>query len=493
MTGDPLDRFLHHAESGPERLCIQESERQISYSEFAAIVRRMAHSFSEAADHPKVLIHLPQSAEAYAAMFATLMAGGFYACSNAEWPPERQARVAGLFRPDVIVTDNPKAAVALGCPQPHRIITCDALAAGELNTPKPPHDLAYVMFTSGSTGMPKGVMIPRSGLAHYTAWALDAMAITPEDRWSQHPNIAFDLSVLDVYGALCGGASLHPLMGPMDRMFPATFIRNRGLTIWNSVPSVLDMIRSAQQMTADNLGSLRLLTFCGEPLYREQVQSIFAARPDVAVHNTYGPTEATVSCTLLKLTPDNLEAASSQCLAFGEAIPGMGLHFINDGIDDDEGEIVLTGPQLARGYWEAPDLTATAFQEIEIAGTRRRCYRTGDWGRRANGHQFFIQRIDHQIKIRGYRVELGEIDKAARELGARAACTVFAGNALHCFMEAADKLDVNAVRAGMARILPEYAVPSAFYQLDALPRNANEKIDAGTLAKRVIDGKNDSD
>ena len=453
----------------------------------------MAYAFAEASDHPKVLIHLPQSAEAYAAMFGALMAGGFYACSNTEWPPQRQARVASQFQPDVIVTDNPDSVAALGYPQPHRIITSDILPERGLDTAKPAHDLAYVMFTSGSTGMPKGVMVPRSGLAHYTAWALAAMAITPEDRWSQHPNIAFDLSVLDIYGALCGGASLHPMTSPMDRMFPATFIRNRRLTIWNSVPSVLDMMRSAQQMTANHLESLRMLTFCGEPLYREQVQAIFEARPDVAVHNTYGPTEATVSCTLLRLTPDNLDAAAGQCLAFGDAIPGMSLHFIDDGIDGDEGEIVLTGPQLARGYWNAPEITAKAFQYLDINGHRVPCYRTGDWGRREHGHNFFIQRIDHQIKIRGYRVELGEIDKAARELGARAACTVFANNALHCFMEAADKLDVNAVRAGMMRVLPEYAVPSAFYQLEALPRNANEKIDAGTLAKRVTDGTNKPD
>ena len=493
MTGDPLDKFLHRAESGPDLICIQETDRHLTYSEFTDLVCRYAFSFAQTGEHPKVLIHLPQSADAYAAMFATLMAGGFYACSNTEWPPDRQARVAGLFRPDVVVSDQPGAVADLGCPPSSKIVHSTKLPNKRLEAPKPPHDLAYVMFTSGSTGVPKGVMVPRSGLAHYTDWAQDAMDLTPEDRWSQHPNIAFDLSVLDIYGALCSGASLHPMTGTMDRMFPATFIRDRSLTIWNSVPSVLDMMRSAQQMTPEHLGSLRMFTFCGEPLYREQVQAIFDARPDATVHNTYGPTEATVSCTLLKLTPENLDAASGQCMAFGDPIPGMDLHFMKDGVEGDEGEIVLSGPQLARGYWEAPDITADVFNELEIGGHPFPCYRTGDWGRRENGHHFFIQRIDHQIKIRGYRVELGEIDKVARELGARAACTVFADNALHCSVEGADKLDVNAIRDGMIRTLPEYAVPSVIRQLESLPRNANEKIDASALAKRVTDEPNATD
>ncbi|MBT8004871.1 MAG: AMP-binding protein, partial [Rhodospirillales bacterium] len=159
-----------------------------------------------------------------------------------------------------------------------------------------------------------------------------------------------------------------------------------------------------------------------------------------------------------------------------------------DGATPDEGEIVLSGPQVARGYWNAPELTAEAFVEIDIEGTPTPVYRTGDWGIRENGHTYFVSRVDRQIKIRGHRVELGEIDKAARDTGLRSACTVFVDHALHCFVEGDEPVDFASVRMEMERALPPYAMPSSFQQLNSLPRNANEKIDVNVLIERVKNG-----
>jgi D-alanine--poly(phosphoribitol) ligase subunit 1 len=199
---------------------------------------------------------LPQGAWAYAAMFGTMMAGGVYAPINLDHPPERRRHVLSRFEPDAMI-----AMTESELPDHDRSNDCldipiETLGLDALWQPAPAGDLAYVMFTSGSTGEPKGVMISRSALAHYVDWAHREMAVTSEDRWSQHPNIAFDLSVLDIFGALCAGASLYPLTQRKERLFPASAIREHRLSIWNSVPSVVDLMRRTGQLDADHLGSL---------------------------------------------------------------------------------------------------------------------------------------------------------------------------------------------------------------------------------------------
>ena len=468
----------------PHHPAVVESRRTTSYGELAVVARRLGAVIAEAAAHPRVLIHLPQCAEAYAAMFATLMAGGYYATTNVTAPLRRHTSVLRRFEPDLIVTAADHVDFPTIGDAGIRVIDVADLPAKEMSQPAPAHDLAYVMFTSGSTGEPKGVMVGREGLAHYAAWATRAMTVTPEDRWSQHPNIAFDLSVLDIYGALCSGATLYPIDNPRDRLIPAELIRRHRLTIWDSVPSVIDLMQRAKQVTNENLASLRLMTFCGEPLLKPHLDAIFRARPDLVVHNTYGPTEATVSCTIVKLGIDDFESACGQSVALGDPIPGMGLHLV-DGENGTEGEIVLSGPQVARGYWRDREATDKAFKNVEINGAERFVYRTGDWAVRRGRHLFFASRIDRQVKINGHRLELGEVDTALRDCGAGAVCTLMVGSSLHSFVEGDGELDAIHLRRQLMKRLPSYGVPESIHVIDRLPRNQNDKIDAMALAERL--------
>ena len=286
--------------------------------------RRLAHAIAQTGQlHPRVAILLPQGAWAYAAMFGTMMAGGVYAPINLDHPPERRRRVLSHFEPDAMIATTEGEFRNLDLSNNCLDIPIDTLGRDALLHPASAGDLAYVMFTSGSTGEPKGVMISRSALAHYVDWAHREMAVTSDDRWSQHPNIAFDLSVLDIFGALCAGASLYPLAQRKERLLPASVIREHRLTIWNSVPSVVDLMRRTGQLDADHLGSLRLITFCGEPLLKQHLDFIFAARPDVCVHNTYGPTEATVSMSLMRLHAHDYTQYCESSVALGLPISGM--------------------------------------------------------------------------------------------------------------------------------------------------------------------------
>lgn len=460
VPADPVTRFIEIAARFPDAIAVEQDGARVSYAELVEMAARIAAACAAHGDHPRVLIHLPRGAPAYAAMFGGMMAGGYYAPMNLDHPVARQRKLLRHFQPDVVVgTQVTRATLAL--PDNVPLIDVADLPRAALGAPRHAHDLAYVMFTSGSTGEPKGVMIGRDSLAHYTAWALDTVAATPDDRWSQHPNIGFDLSVLDIYGALCAGATLVPLSGRRDQLFAGEAIRDKRLTIWNSVPSVIDLMRKGKQVTRDNLAALRLMTFCGEPLFREHLDAIFSARPDLTVHNTYGPTEATVSFTLLRLGAGNYTNACDRSVALGEAIAGMDCLLVDNGaICEDEGEIAIVGPQLARGYWNSPELAGAAFRTIHYQGREQRAYFTGDWAYRKNGHLFFGNRMDRQVKIRGNRFELGEIDSALRHCGARAACTVLVKGRLVSFIESDGALDLGAVLVHLREILPDYAVPA---------------------------------
>jgi len=485
---DPVELLARRAQASPDHIAIEEPGRSTSYEEVVVLAARFAAAFRARAggQAPRVLINLPQCAEAYAAMFGALMAGGIYAPNNLSAPAIRQRGVHEAFEPDAVVAAEGTLDVLGIGPTDRRWVSLSDLPAPLPRRVWAADDLAYVMFTSGSTGAPKGVMVAREGLAHFIDWALLAMDVRRTDRWSQHPNLGFDLSVLDIYGALCGGATLVPLSRQGDRLTPAAAIRRHKLTIWNSVPSVVDLMLRARQVTAQNLETLRLLTFCGEPLLPAHLEAIFAARPDVVVHNTYGPTEATVSCTLVRLTEANYRDACRASVALGDPIPGMDV-WLAGGESDNEGEVMICGPQVARGYWRDPQRTAAAFGEAQRAGRIMPTYRTGDRAARNGRHLFFLERVDRQVKILGHRVELGEIDAALRACGA-AACTVLWQGELHAFVEGTPSAVLADLRAALAARLPTYAIPAHFHSIAALPRNLNDKADAGALIAQLVAG-----
>ena len=478
-----IDLFLDCASRLPGHPAIVSGADVMDYAGLEQRAREFGGIFA-ARPGSRIVIALPQTADVYAAMLGAGLAGGYYVPLNLAAPVAKLQRIVQLAEPDFIVASGEMAALLhQSHPDAGLVDPVFSSDVARLSGPGTRHHLAYIIFTSGSTGDPKGVMVPRTGLNHYTQWMGRAFAITPDDRWSQHPNLAFDLSVVDVYGALCHGATLYPLVSESDRLMPARMIARHKLTIWNSVPSVLNLMMQAGQLTAANLASLRLMTFCGEPLLPEHVRAIFAARPDVLVQNTYGPTEATVSMTELPLRVGACEAAMGDSVAIGEAIAGMGMNLVG-GPDADEGEIVITGPQLADGYWRDPGKTAAAFRDVTVDGQVQRGYHTGDWAVRRNGHVFFRERIDFQVKVMGFRVELDEVASAIRDCGWPVACVFKRGDGLAAVVEACagQAFDEQALRAQLSAKIERHAVPQMIKLVDRMPRNDNDKLDRKAAA-----------
>lgn len=469
----PLARLLNAAEAHPHSLALHNDELSVTYEDFVGRIMRLAAAFRRNAVMGRVLLSLDKGLDAYAAPFAAMAVGAVYCPLNPDLPLRRRLSVGEVFEPDVILTDqredwevHPQGSRVLGPDEIDEV--AEAPADFELAIDDRP---VYVIFTSGSSGDPKGVVIPLTGLCHYLDWAVPALGVGPGSRCSQHPNLGFDLSVLDVFASLCSGATLIPLSSTMDRMFPGRAIERYAIDTWVSVPSVVDVIARAGDLKPERLRSLRLMVFCGEPLRRPHCQAIFDNTEHCRILNTYGPTEATVSCTVVEVTRENLDDISGESVAIGDPIGDMSL-----GLDEgDEGELVISGPQVAHGYWMDPEATARVFDPAS------RSYRTGDWVRRQGQNMFVTGRIDRQVKIRGHRLELGEVETRAREVsGGRAVAALVRNESVLLVVEGV-VTDSVEFRSALSGVLPDYMVPSEVVGIPAIPRTPNDKIDYRTL------------
>ena len=343
----------------------------------------------------------------------------------------------------------------------------------------------YIMFTSGSTGEPKGVAITAGCLAHFADWQLaeQRFAAQGEIFLNQAP-FSFDLSVMDMFGALLTGGTLFSLdadtVAEQDALHGA--LARSGITVWVSTPSFARMCLFSPAFRRENLPALRKFWFCGETLPPPLAAELLDRFPGVELWNAYGPTEATVAVTSIRITPPMVSGADP--LPVGRPMPGTGI-FIRDERGHDlpsgtSGEIVIAGPSVSPGYIGRPDLTAQVFFETN----GRRAYRTGDIGRLRDGVLYYEGRRDDQVKIRGFRVELGEIDAALREHPrVREAVTLLRGDPgeLAAYIVPSGTVHAREVRAFLAERLPAYMVPARVTTLDALPLTPNGKLDRKRL------------
>ena len=492
MASDVVDRFLSRAAARPNDIAISAQSGDMSYGALERRVRALAARFAQARE-ARILIALPPSADAYASMLASGMAGGFHTPVNLASPPEKLRKIASALDPAVIVGGGDVASkLAPAAPAAEIVDPATLDESRQFEGAGSRHRLAYVMFTSGSTGAPKGVMVSRAALAHYVAW-LASMGAGPGDRLSQQPNLAFDISMTDVFGALCYGATLCPIETTIDRLTPARFIARQRITVWNSTPSTVSLMIKAGQLRRANVSSVRLFNFCGEPLLRQHLDAIFEATPHAIVRNTYGPTEATIAMTSLSLTAESYLRHCRASVALGLPIEGMDIALVG-GPTAEEGELVIMGPQLADGYWKDPERTAQAFKQVSSAG-HRLGYFTGDWVERCGGQLYFRERMDFQLKVRGHRVEADEVAAAIRDCGLAAAVVFKREEVLVALVERPEDgegLDEPALQKALRTKLEAYAVPERIRMVDSIPRNENDKIDrqeAAALFERLIEGE----
>jgi amino acid adenylation domain-containing protein len=372
----------------------------------------------------------------------------------------------------------------------HRFLCRDELTRNEMKglAEGQPEDGAYLLFTSGSTGLPKGVVVRNHNIMAYLRSIFTRYAPTPDDRFTQLFDLTFDLSVHDMFTCWGGGGTLFRVPDKA-RFAPRDFVRRHELTVWFSVPSTAAMMLGLRALRPGDLPSLRLGLFCGEALPKPIALAWTAAAPNAVVDNLYGPTECTVALTAFRLPRDPAaQAALPEVIPIGEPLPEQQTVIVGasgePAREGEEGELCLAGCQVTDGYWRRPDLTAQRFVRFPWDGEARTWYRTGDRVRRDASHGLlFLGRLDRQVKIAGHRVELEEVEAAL--------CQAAGGNAAAIAWPIGDDGLARGIvgfvgqtsqpTAGMLdacrQMLPPYAVPSALFRVDVWPRNSNGKTD----------------
>jgi amino acid adenylation domain-containing protein len=353
-------------------------------------------------------------------------------------------------------------------------------------------DPAHILFTSGSTGAPKGVVLSHGNVRHFVDWGKETFRIKSTDRNSGHPPLHFDLSTFDIFGTLAAGARLH-LVPAMANLLPtslAKFIRDMELTQWFSVPSVLTMMARSGVIEEGDFPSLKRLIWCGEVLPTSTLIHLMERLPHVEFTNLYGPTETTIASsfhTVKECPGDPLERIPIGTPCEGEdfLVLDSELQPVAEGV---KGELYIGGAGLSQGYWRDPDKTDESFLTLpdSISGSRQ-IYRTGDIAYRGeDGFFYFVGRNDSQIKSRGYRIEIGEIEVALNSLNMLRECAVvgvpstgFEGTAICCAFvpQKGAKVTPETLRANASKLLPGYMLPHRWKLFESLPRTGNGKSD----------------
>ncbi|HEX9669307.1 MAG TPA: amino acid adenylation domain-containing protein [Thermoanaerobaculia bacterium] len=502
---DAAERFagpetrLHHlfetwAQRTPDAVAVEQGEARLTYGELAAGAHRLAWRLRDLGVErgTPVALLVERSPAAQAAILAVLEAGGAFVPLDPAAPPERLAAMLEDSGAGLLVVSPAFAERGPRGRAPRLVLDLDDPGVAGRPAERPPErtgpgDLAYVLFTSGSTGRPRGVMVPHGGAVNTLRWRGRAFALRPEDRFLQNIPLTFDPSVWQVFGALASGARLVLPLGDghQDPDHLLELMARHRVTIADFPPALLRELVADPRFAA--LGDLRHLFSGGEAL-RADLRDAFRAASRAALHNVYGPTEASIDASCWTcggelhphVVPIGRPIANKEILLFDDRArpvpPGTA------------GELAIAGAGLAWGYRDHPRRTAERFVPRSDGAPGERLYLTGDLARHlGDGSVEFLGRTDHQVKIRGVRVELGDVEAGLAALPGVTEAVVLAcpgptgGRRLEAWIVTAGEAPAEELWESARRSLPPAMVPALMRRVDALPRTAGGKVDRGAL------------
>lgn len=482
----------------PDRTAFVIGGATFDYRTFGAHVSGIAARLEEKwANETVVGVLAHDDVETYAAIFAIWFLGKTFVPLGPTTPPDRNRRILEQAGLRVVLSARADGLAGL---ENEPGITFEATKGvrkdGPLPDPRAVKDAddAYILFTSGSTGQPKGVPISFGALEAFLR-AFDAMGfdVSSDDRVLQMFDLTFDLSLMSYCVPLTKGASCYTV-APDAIKYLAIYdlMEKHELTIALMVPSILAHLRPF--FPEIRLEKARAALFCGEALFADLADAWAACVPNARVENVYGPTEATIFCTTYTCVRGAKHKGANGVVSIGKPMLDMGVLIVDPSSVPhaprpmpvgEKGELCLTGPQLTLGYWKNPEKNREAFFEFE----GKRYYRTGDLcSIDADGDGIFAGRVDHQVKVQGFRVELGEIDHHVREITGLAQAAAVAvpdaiGNTtIHLYLEAPAGERPDPIPQLKTR-LASYMIPTKTTYLDKMPLNANGKIDRPALVR----------
>jgi amino acid adenylation domain-containing protein len=527
MEGRHLSQLLEDAAARRPGHPAVEDERgtRLNYAELLRGADRVATRLSRwgVGRGDRVGFWLPKGLEAVTAIHGILRAGASYVPADPTGPPARAAAIlAAAGARAAIVSASMAQALRADWPSgshlPRLIVVGDAAmppgdadapsatwtevmaddAPSPLAPPRDDDDLAYILFTSGSTGQPKGVMLSHANALTFVDWCQQALGPwSVNDRFSSHAPLHFDLSIFDLFVA-CHNAATLVLIGEVTGKDPGRlgdFLADRTISVWYSAPSILAMLLERGGLDRPGFAAPRVVLFAGEVFPMGSLRRLRSVWPHARMWNLYGPTETNV-CTALPV-PEQIPADRDAPLPIGRVCPPLRARVVDhDGRDVSPGtlgELVIAGPGVMRGYFGRPDLTEAAFLH-DADGTP--WYRTGDLVRDDGSGCFdFHGRRDRMIKRRGYRVELGEIESTLyRHEGVDRVGVVArsgeGGVSIEAFvaLKAGQKKSIIAMKRHCSVYLPNYMIPDTITFVDGLPATPTDKVDYQRLAALAAGG-----
>lgn len=506
----------------PNRTAVVDAERTFTYAELDATANQVARLLqAHGVRHgDRVGLYLEKSLEALVGLYGILRAGGTYVPLDPAAPAPRLGSIARDAGLRVLITGKEKAEhwaelLAEGAPIETLVVLNveDGEVAGPSGVgvltsssvvnldPSPPpvnhrssSDLAYILYTSGSTGVPKGVMLSHLNALAFVNWGAQEFEVSETDRLSSHAPLHFDLSVFDLFAAAKAGATVV-LVPSQLALFPvelARWIRDYEISVWYSVPSILTLLVLRGKLEDVELPALRTILFAGEVFPTKHLHRLVQLLPRVRFANLFGPTETNV-CTWYEVPRWIGEPPAS--IPIGKAIAGVEVFAIGDDgtiqPPGEVGELYVRGPTVMQGYWGDEKRTdATLIGDWE--GQAGSVYRTGDLVYLdENGDWIFLGRRDSQIKSRGYRIELGDIEAALNLHPAVVECAVVAipddvvTNRIKAFVVVRDDLDDEGLSRFCGNRLPRYMLPELYEFRSDLPKSSTGKIDRRALSEQV--------
>lgn len=490
-----------------DRTALISAEGSLSYRELWQKSENLAYWISQnyVDNQDPIVVYGHKSPWMIVAFLACAKSGHAYVPIDISVPVNRVDAIIQSVQPPVIITteaiEAPQGVASMHLPSMYDQIAPEKTHMMDKEYYVKDDDVFYIIFTSGSTGTPKGVQITYHALNQFVAWALSIGSLSKTNTCfiNQAP-FSFDLSVMDLYMCLASESSLYMIdkatQSDYKRLFAA--LEQSGAAVWVSTPSFADVCLADPSFSEVLMPNIRLFLFCGEVLTNKTAAGLLARFPKAEIYNTYGPTESTVAVTETLVDHTMLETYNP--IPVGHAKPGTTIQ-IMDGdqvlADGEKGEIVIFGDTVSVGYLHNAEETKKRFFRGIIGGKSQRAYRTGDKGYLLNGQLFYCGRIDLQIKLHGYRLELEDVEKNLMKVeGVQKAVALPIMDEgkvryIKAFCVYDRSVDHNLqlqkkVKKQMASFVPDYMIPRKIVFVDEIPMTANGKADRRRLQEMDV-------